>query len=862
VPLPEPIEAIIPRRAQAYGEYIRRAAALARAGLPLPKGYAVSRAAADAAYARILPPEHQLRSLLDPAQATPSAETLTGLRSKLEAESVDDALRKQLGEVFLTLQSLGASAAALTTYLVCDKAVYERVLLSTRLEIRDASTLSACASSAIAAAYDPALLRSLRAGGVRDASVAIAIRRMVDGMVAGVVYTRHPVTSDSSEWLVRAGFGLPSGVRTGLVPSDVLRLSRDGYERDRVIAEKRVGQRAEANGERSFEAVSATLVRKPALTESGMSEVLRLAERTEREIGCAVRVDWAISEGRVYLIHAEPLAPTEKIPKFKPLPRSVRERALWSDAEIGEAIPGTLSPLGWSLLRRFSRVGLANVLSAAGAALGAAPELLMDVRGSAYLNIGVLTETVLHLPGVSPELLMSLGIEVGLPSGGAERVGVLGLARAATRLYDTHVRFGQELRVLSSRMADDRGHFAGLDARLLSPDAVERVLCDVESFLLEVSGAFTRVYGAWLVTLLALRTLLRRYALPGECADLEGALLWGTDELVTARVGDDFLRTARTLSRDSRALAWADGPEQPAPQFLREALDDFGRRHRHQGMWLLDPRSPRWRETPRRLEGAMRAYLADPMATAFAVERRERLAERREGAMRAARRHVPMLLWPVLTGLVERARALTHERDKLLLDTAHAITVVREIAVDASRRLAMRYGDVGEDAAFFLDLDELHGALARGHWDVADQVHMRRTEHAIATRLPRTTPHFRTRPKDVPIGTGPLCGVAGSSGFGEGRVFIVDDADQLAHLPRGSVLVVRACDAGLAAIMPSVRAVVAEQGGMLSHGAAVANALGVPVVVGARNALTRLRQGERVRVDAAERTVVRVEQEG
>jgi rifampicin phosphotransferase len=859
VPVPEPIEAIVPRRAQAFGEYIRRAAVLARAGLPLPQAYAVSRAAADAAYARVVPEPQRPRALLDPAHALPPAKDLVALRERVLADGVDAALDKDLRDVFLTLNALGAPSAVVSSYLVCDQAAHDRVLCEPRLDVRDAGTLVGEVARALAALYDPTLLRTLRAVGARDVSVAFVIRRMVDGLVAGVVYTRHPVTSDPSEWLLRAGFGLASGVRTAGVPSDVHRYSRDGFERDRVIAAKHQELRIDADGQRRYVDVPPALVHKPALTEAGIKEVLRLAERTEREVGCTVRVDWAISEGRIYLIHAEPLVPSEKAPKQRPLPESVRENALWSDAELGEAIPSALSPLGWSLLRRFSRVGLANVLSAAGAALGAAPELLMDVRGAAYLNLGVLTETVLHLPGMSPELLSALGIEVGRPEGARPRLGLLGGARAARRLYDAHVRFGDQLGVLSSRMADDRGHFAGLDARLLSPDAVERVLCDVEAFLLEVSNGFSRVYGAWLVTLLALRTLLRKYTSESEAASLEGAMLWGPGELVTAQVGLDFQRTARTLARDSRALAWADEAATPAPQFVREALDEFALRHRHQGMWLLDPRSPRWRETPARLEGAMRAYLGDPMATAFASERRDRLLERREGAVRAARRHVPVLLWPLLSALVERARTLTAERDKLLLDTAQAITVVREIAVDASRRLAMRHPDVGDDAAFYLDLDELHAALARGHWDVRGQIFMRRTEHGVLARLPRAVPRFRARPHDEDTHDGPLRGLWGSMGSAEGRVHLVDDADKLAELPRGAVLVVRACDVGLCAILPSVRAVIAEQGGPISHGAALAHALGVPVVVGVPNALTRLRAGERVRVDAEERRVHRTE---
>ena len=96
----------------------------------------------------------------------------------------------------------------------------------------------------------------------------------------------------------------------------------------------------------------------------------------------------------------------------------------------------------------------------------------------------------------------------------------------------------------------------------------------------------------------------------------------------------------------------------------------------------------------------------------------------------------------------------------------------------------------------------------------------------------------------------PLAGLMGSGGAAEGRVFRVRTGDELVDLPRGAVLVVAACDVGLCAVLPAVRAVIAEQGGSLSQGAALSHALGVPVVVGVPHALERLRDGERVRVDA------------
>ncbi|HEY6882207.1 MAG TPA: PEP-utilizing enzyme, partial [Polyangiales bacterium] len=416
------------------------------------------------------------------------------------------------------------------------------------------------------------------------------------------------------------------------------------------------------------------------------------------------------------------------------------------------------------------------------------------------------------------------------------------------RVYDAHVRLGEKLGAVATRMADERGHFAGLDARLLSPQAVERVLCDAEVFLGEAGAALMRVHGTWLVTLVAFRMMFAPY-FGAEALRVERDLLWGPDELVSVRPGRELLQLARALSRDSRVQAWIASQDR-APSFVREALDEFELRHRHEGMLLLDPQSPRWRETPRRLEGALRALLADPSSLAAALEREQIVQGRRERAEREWKRKLPFPLWPAATFLMRRLRDLTRQREQLFGDTARAVSVIREIAVDVSRRLAMRERSLGHDAAFFLTMDELHGALARGNWDVKAQVDVRRMELATLRSLPPAVARFHARPTHERTQGAPIAGIWGSGGAAEGTVFRMDEGARLEQLPRGAVLVTKACDVGLCAVLPAVRAVISEQGGMMSHGAMLASALGVPVIVGVPNALGRLRDGERVRVDA------------
>ena len=861
----EAIESIVPRRAHGYGEHILRTVQLARAGLPVPGGSALARHVADAIYESALAPEERLAALLDPRAPFPSEAELASLRARVRAESLTEELLGGLGEAFQTLRALGAPALALAPALVCDKLSAQCWLGDVRLGIESEAMLAEALSEALAAPFQASLLRSLRADDVRDASVAVLVQRMVDGLVSGVVYTRHPVTADAGEWLVRSGYGVASGVRRGLVPSDVFRVSRDGFVRDSVVVNKHSMLGSGDDGARIEREVPPALAQSPSLTEATLRDVLRLAERTERQLGYPVRMDWAVAQGRLYLLRTEPVSGSTKIPRTRAQTPALRERALWSHSEVGEAFPNSISPLTWSLLARFGRVGVASVLAASGAALGAAPELMVDVRGRAYLNLGVLTEAVCRIPGMSAHVLSRIGLDLPRDVRADDRVGPIDLTRAALRVYDAHVRLGERLGVLATRMADERGHFAGLDARLLSPQASERVLCDAEAFLGDAATALMRAHGAWLVTLAAFRMLFGPY-FEGDALRLERDLLWGPDELLSVRSGRDFLKLARTLARDSRARDWAegaaleDGPRElvPAPPFVREALDEFEQQHRHEGMLLLDPQSPRWRETPRRLEAALRALLCDPMGFAFAIQREQLVQGRRERAEREWKRKLPFVLWPLGSVLIKRLRELTRQREGVFSDTARAISVIREIAVDASRRLAMRERSLGTDAAFYLTLDELHGALARGQWDVREQVEARRTEGRLLAALPPAVARFYARPTHERTLGEPISGVWGSGGAAEGKVFRLTEGSCLERLPRGAVLVAKACDVGLCAVLPAVRAVISEQGGLLSHGAMLASALGVPVVVGVPNALGRLADGERVRVDADQCIVQRL----
>ena len=98
-------------------------------------------------------------------------------------------------------------------------------------------------------------------------------------------------------------------------------------------------------------------------------------------------------------------------------------------------------------------------------------------------------------------------------------------------------------------------------------------------------------------------------------------------------------------------------------------------------------------------------------------------------------------------------------------------------------------------------------------------------------------------------------GLAASSGRASGAVRILDSADQGDQLLAGEILVAKMTSPDWVPTMRRASALITDGGGVTCHAAIVSRELGVPCVVGARNATTILRTGEIITVDGAQGTV-------
>jgi pyruvate,water dikinase len=92
-------------------------------------------------------------------------------------------------------------------------------------------------------------------------------------------------------------------------------------------------------------------------------------------------------------------------------------------------------------------------------------------------------------------------------------------------------------------------------------------------------------------------------------------------------------------------------------------------------------------------------------------------------------------------------------------------------------------------------------------------------------------------------------GFAASSGVVEGPARIVKSVEEIARLQKGDILVCQITNPTWAPIFQTIVAAVSDIGGSMSHAAIVAREYGLPAVVGTGNATSRIKDGQRIRVD-------------
>ncbi|HEU5034457.1 MAG TPA: PEP/pyruvate-binding domain-containing protein [Mycobacteriales bacterium] len=148
---------------------------------------------------------------------------------------------------------------------------------------------------------DSAIAYRQRVSLVTRPSMGVVVQSLLTADVAGVMFTRNPVTG-GDERVVEATWGLGETVVAGMVIPDHFRISRDGAVVAKVPGRKTIAIRRAGAGGTVEEQLPQQMWEQLCLDDGQLRELAELAHRCEEIYGPGRDIEWAFAGGELFLL--------------------------------------------------------------------------------------------------------------------------------------------------------------------------------------------------------------------------------------------------------------------------------------------------------------------------------------------------------------------------------------------------------------------------------------------------------------------------------------------------------------------------------------------------------------------------------
>jgi len=261
-------------------------------------------------------------------------------------------------------------------------------------------------------------------------------------------------------------------------------------------------------------------------------------------------------------------------------------------------------------------------------------------------------------------------------------------------------------------------------------------------------------------------------------------------------------------------------------------LSKYGCRSRHRTLYLK-----RWSEAPEEVLGMMAALLRNPMDIGMGE------TSHAGDPVRIIRQKLSWPLGLLVRPLLKFTCNFLNLREDLRFLLDKILFRVRQ-----SLLMLGKHCGLGEDV-LFLTQAELARVVGGGISFEDAQLLAAGRRNTFLKQSDVYTFYIDGRPVDeLPSKAKIIRGIGTSPGRATGRARIVDDPTNRS-IQKGDILVARNTDPGWTPVLRIVSGIVVEEGGILNHCSIVARELGIPAVVGVRQATRKIPENTRITID-------------
>lgn len=141
-------------------------------------------------------------------------------------------------------------------------------------------------------------------------ALAVVVQEMIESEKAGVLFTANPVNGNRNEMQINASLGLGESIVSGKVTADSFICSKDGKVKSSVCGVKKMQIVYADKGTREIP-VEASLQKKLCLSEQEIKSLCTEAVKIEEHFGNPMDIEWAIKEGKIYILQARAITTLE-----------------------------------------------------------------------------------------------------------------------------------------------------------------------------------------------------------------------------------------------------------------------------------------------------------------------------------------------------------------------------------------------------------------------------------------------------------------------------------------------------------------------------------------------------------------------
>ena len=697
-------------------------------------------------------------------------------------------------------------------------------------------------------------------------SMAVVIQPMLDALVSGVAYSVHPVTGRSFYVVVNAVPGLAAPLVDGHVTPDqyVVQLGADqrpAWIRRRTLAMKAQRLTVTQDGLRN-DSIPASARSESSLSDKQLFELGAMAKQIEQAFGYPVDLEWAIDAHRLWALQARPITGVQSSSQL------TDDDCEWSRANFKETMPELPSPVGNSFLELFMDQHIIEPYRRLGCHIPSGMTSTRIFHGRPYLNVTLFHTLVAQLRGDPSQLSEQMGGEPITVAPAVHPLGWFAFIRAGIVMLKEMRRATAHGPAWFAEMKTMAKQFGPQQVAVLSFDETVRKLEELSAWFQRHELTFG-IAGGVAQCLQALSFLLPRW-LGSDWRVLSNAALQGQGTVISAQ---QILRLAEIVDiarREPTAMAFLNA-EPWNPSTFRTALKDtaclrafdaYLEDYGHRGIGESDVMSPRLADNPEAILSVLRLQLgAAPFGREEVLSRQERASAE---ALAEIKRRLGWRLdrWFMYRWWYRRLCRFFALREANRHHLMYFSTATRTLLLHLGDLLVAQGTCDARDDIFFLTVQDRADLVSRNSRDWRGVIRDRRVERTrnAAIEVPDTIRDWETAvagrsPSQRSDGTGPLFGLPISAGSVAGPVRLLRSLTDWSNVKPGDILVAPVIDPGMAPLFGIAGGLIVEMGGTLSHGAIIAREYGLPTVANVEAVMTRLEEGQRVRLDAAAGTI-------